>query len=105
MRSVANIGAGTGSYETPRVVVAVEPSSVMIAQRARSGAPAVRGAAEHLPIGTGAVDAAMAILTIHHWADLAAGVAEMIRVARRRVVVFTWDHSVFSRFWLLRGAA
>jgi len=26
----------------------------------------------------------------------------MIRIARRRVVVFTWDDTVFRRFWLLR---
>ncbi|BBY66919.1 class I SAM-dependent methyltransferase [Mycolicibacterium helvum] len=102
MESVANIGAGTGSYETPRTVVAVEPSRVMIDQRTGGSPPAVQATAEHLPLGTGAVDATMAILTVHHWTDLAAGMAEMARVARRRVVVFTWEHEVFSRFWLLR---
>jgi hypothetical protein len=25
----------------------------------------------------------------------------MLRIARRRVVIFTWDHNVFRRFWLL----
>ncbi|MFL0275339.1 class I SAM-dependent methyltransferase [Mycobacterium sp. SMC-19] len=100
--SVANIGAGTGSYETASTVVAVEPSRVMINQRPSFGAPAVQAAAENLPIRTGAVDAAMALLTVHHWTDLAAGLAEMIRIARRRVVVFTWDHLIFGQFWLLR---
>ena len=33
----------------------------------------------------------MAILTLHHWGDLAAGLAEMVRVARRRVVIVTFD--------------
>lgn len=100
--SVANIGAGTGSYETSHTVVAVEPSRVMINQRSVASAPAVQAAAEKLPIRTDTVDATMAILTVHHWTDIAAGVAEMIRVARRRVIVFTWDHTIFSQFWLLR---
>jgi hypothetical protein len=58
--------------------------------------------AEHLPICANAVDAALAVLTIHHWSDVDAGVAEMIRVARRRIVILTWDHTVFRQFWLLR---
>lgn len=101
MASVANIGAGTGSYEPSRTVVAVEPSHVMIAQRRTGASPAVCAVAEHLPIATDAVDAALAILTIHHWSDLDAGIAEMTRIARRRIVILTWDHTVFRRFWLL----
>ena len=102
MATVANIGAGTGSYEPSNTVIAVEPSHVMITQRRAEAAPAVRAVAEHLPIGTDAVDAAIALLTVHHWSDVDAGVAEMIRVARRRVVIFTWDDTVFRQFWLLR---
>lgn len=101
-RSVVNIGAGTGSYEPPTTVLAVEPSPVMLAQRPPGAAPAVRARAEHLPLATGSVDAAMALLTVHHWTDLAAGVAELRRVARRRVVVLTWDQRVTREFWLLR---
>lgn len=102
MATVANIGAGTGSYEPSNTVIAVEPSHVMITQRRAEAAPAVRAVAEHLPIGTDAVDASIALLTVHHWSDLDAGVAEMIRVARRRVVILTWDDTVFRQFWLLR---
>jgi SAM-dependent methyltransferase len=102
MSTVANIGAGTGSYEPSNTVIAVEPSHVMVGQRRSGAAPAVRAAAERLPIGTDAVDASIALLTVHHWTDIAAGIAEMIRVARRRVVIFTWDNNVFRRFWLLR---
>jgi SAM-dependent methyltransferase len=102
MATVANIGAGTGSYEPSNTVVAVEPSHVMITQRRAEAAPAVRAVAEHLPIGTDAVDAAIALLTVHHWSDVDAGIAEMIRVARRRVVILTWDDTVFRQFWLLR---
>jgi SAM-dependent methyltransferase len=100
MASVANIGAGTGSYEPPQTVVAVEPSRVMLNQRPAAAAPAVQAAAECLPIGTAAVDAAMALLTVHHWTDLHQGVAEMLRIARK--VVLTWDHNVFRQFWLVR---
>jgi hypothetical protein len=102
MASVANIGAGTGSYEPPQTVVAAEPSRVMLNQRPAAAAPAVQAAAECLPIGTAAVDAAMALLTLHHWTDLHQGVAEMLRIARKRVVVLTWDHNVFRQFWLVR---
>jgi SAM-dependent methyltransferase len=100
--SVADIGAGTGSYEPPSTVIAVEPSPVMIAQRPPGAAPAVQAVAEQLPIRTNAVDAALAVLTIHHWTDLDRGIAEMIRIARRRVVILTWDDAIFQQFWLLR---
>jgi SAM-dependent methyltransferase len=101
IESVANIGAGAGSYEPAHTVVAVEPSRVMIAQRPPGSAPAVQAVAERLPIRSNAADAALAVLTVHHWGDLARGVAEMQRIARRRVVVFTWDHNIFQRFWLV----
>ncbi|MEP6893812.1 MAG: class I SAM-dependent methyltransferase [Gaiellaceae bacterium] len=84
-RSVVNVGAGTGSYEPPdRQVTAVEPSEVVIAQRALDAAPAVRAGADDLPFADNSLDAAMAILTLHHWGDVDAGLAEMIRVAERR---------------------
>ncbi|HLM71408.1 MAG TPA: methyltransferase domain-containing protein [Polyangiaceae bacterium] len=100
--TVVNVGAGAGSYEPPdRSVVAVEPSSVMIAQRPASAAPAVQGSAELLPFPDNAFDAALAILTVHHWSDRRAGLAEMRRVARDRVVVLTWDPE-HPGFWLVR---
>jgi SAM-dependent methyltransferase len=102
VESVANIGAGTGSYEPAHTVMAIEPSRVMIRQRPTGTAPAVRATAEALPLRTGAVEAALAVLTVHHWTDLAAGVTEMLRVARRRVIILTWDHDVIQDFWLLR---
>jgi SAM-dependent methyltransferase len=97
-RSVVNVGAGTGSYEPDgRRVVAVEPSAVMLAQRADHAAPAVRGIAEALPIADQAVDATLAVLTLHHWGDLHAGVRELQRVSRRQVVL----HFVPGQpFWL-----
>jgi len=100
-RSVVNVGAGAGSYEPRRTVLAIEPSAVMIGQRPGGSAPVVRAMAEALPIADDAADAVMAVLTVHHWTDLEAGIAELRRVARRRVVVLTWDQREFRKFWLL----
>ena len=87
-RRVLNVGAGAGSYEpADRAVVALEPSEMMLAQRSPGAAPAVRGVAEALPFPDGSVDAAMAVLTLHHWEDLGAGLSELRRVARRQVVL------------------
>src|ERR671930_1995042 len=67
-RSVLNVGAGAGSYEpADREVVAVEPSEAMIAQRPPGAAPVIRASAEALPLEDASVDAAMAILSTHHW--------------------------------------
>ncbi|MCX8563978.1 class I SAM-dependent methyltransferase [Mycolicibacterium mucogenicum] len=102
MASVANIGAGTGSYEPAQTVIAVEPSRVMINQRRTDAASAVQAVAEHLPLRSASVDASVAVLTVHHWRDLKRGITELIRVARRRVAILTWDHDTFKEFWLLR---
>lgn len=99
--SVVNVGAGAGSYEPrDRKLVAVEPSMVMIRQRDRGAAPAVRASALGLPFRDATFDAALAVLTIHHWPDLGRGLQELRRAARRRVVLLTIDPSV-TGFWLL----
>ena len=101
-RTVVNVGAGTGNYEPPdRAVTAVEPSAVMIAQRPPGAAPAVQASAEALPFADASFDAAMAVLTLHHWSDWRGGCAELRRVARDRVVVFSWDPAYAGRMWLL----
>lgn len=98
-RTVLNVGAGTGSYEPPdREVVAVEPSLAMIRKRPPSAARVVRAYAGGLPFEDGAFDASMAILTLHHWPDKAAGLREMRRVTRGPIVLLTADPS--HRPWL-----
>jgi SAM-dependent methyltransferase len=100
-RSVVNVGAGTGSYEpSDREVLAVEPSPTMIAQRAPGAARVIQASAEHLPLEDGSFDAAMAVNTLHHWTDLRAGLRELRRVARKRVVIFLRDAQSGSSFWL-----
>jgi SAM-dependent methyltransferase len=99
-RTVLNVGAGSGSYEPrDRAVTAVEPSAVMRAQRPRGAAPCIDARAEALPFEDRAFDAAMAVLSDHHWEDRLGGLRELRRVARR-AVVFQWDPAY--GFWLTR---
>lgn len=99
-RSVVNVGAGAGSYEPrDRRLVAVEPSLVMIRQRPPQASPVVRASAERLPFRDESFDASLAVLTLHHWPDLARGLRELRRAARRAVVILTFDTSV-GGFWL-----
>jgi len=99
---IINVGAGTGSYEPhDRAVVAVEPSLAMITQRPRNAAPAVRAVAESAPFPNASFDGAMALLSVHHWYDPAAGLRELRRVTNGPVVVFTFDHAVHSQQWLV----
>lgn len=101
-RSVVNVGAGAGSYEPCGfALTAVEPSQVMIAQRSAGAAPCVRAGAEALPFRTDAFEAALAVLTIHHWSDWRTGLDELSRVARERLVLLTFDPDA-ADFWLMR---
>lgn len=100
-RSVLNVGAGAGSYEPrDRDVTAVEPSSTMRAQRPADRVLAIDASAEQLPFADLAFDAALATFTVHQWADLARGLAEVRRVTRGPVVVLTCDPTALDRFWL-----
>lgn len=101
-QTVVNVGAGTGGYEPhDRWVLAVEPSAVMVAQRPPDAPPALLARAEALPLADDGVDAAMAVLTVHHWDDVERGVRELQRVARERVVILTFDVEVTNRLWPL----
>jgi len=99
-RSVINVGAGAGSYEPrDRIVVAVEPSASMRAERPADRVPALNATAEHLPFDDHAFDAAMASVTVHQWPDLERGLEELRRVARGPVAVLTFDPVVPERWW------
>ncbi|MGE4046680.1 MAG: class I SAM-dependent methyltransferase [Acetobacteraceae bacterium] len=98
-RIVLNVGAGTGSYEpADRAVIAVEPSGEMIRKRGPTAAVAVQASADHLPFADRHFDASMAVLTVHHWPDKQAGLQEMRRVTRGRIVLLTCDPA--HRPWL-----
>lgn len=99
--TVVNVGAGAGSYEpADRSVVAVEPSFAMIRQRPAGSAPVVQASATHLPFRDAVFAAALAVLTVHHWADRVRGLTELARVAQHRLVIVTWDPAT-SGFWLV----
>jgi SAM-dependent methyltransferase len=102
-RTVVNVGAGAGSYEPrDRYVIAIEPSDVMAAQRPPGLPPAIRATAAELPLRDQSVDAAMAILTVHHWDEQQEpGVRELRRVARGAVVILTYDAAVSGQMWLM----
>jgi SAM-dependent methyltransferase len=96
---ILKVGAGTGSYErSDRSMVAVEPSAVMINQRA-GVVPVVRAAAESLPFPDSSFDVALALMTVHHWKDLRLGLSELRRVAPRQVV-FTFDPAQHDSLWM-----
>jgi SAM-dependent methyltransferase len=100
-RSVVNVGAGTGAYEpADREVLAVEPSETMIAQRPTGAAPVIQSSAEALPLADDSFDAALAVNTVHHWTDLRAGLRELHRVVRKRIVIFLRDSRHGVPFWL-----
>jgi SAM-dependent methyltransferase len=102
-RTVVNVGAGAGSYEPADLeVTAVEPSALMRAQRPPGAAPVVDARAERLPFPDDSFDAAMSVLSIQHWEDPERGLAELRRVARRRVVLFAWDPAALHDSWLVR---
>jgi len=99
--SVLNVVAGAGNYEpTDRRVVAVEPSSAMIAQRDTGAGPAVQGVAEALPFRDGTFDATLATFALHHWTEIAVGLREMRRVADRQVVLL-FEPAESMKFWLV----
>ena len=100
-KTVCNVGAGTGSYEPVDLeVTAVEPSQLMIDQR-RSSFPVIQAQAENLPFADKSFDAAMAVLTVHHWSDPRQGLAEIRRISRRQIVL-AYDPKLVNSFWLAR---
>lgn len=99
-QSVLNVGAGAGSYEpTDRLITALEPSAEMIRQRPPESGRAFQGTAEDMPFADDQFDAAMAVLTVHHWSNLQAGLLEMRRVTKGPLVILTFDPAS-PYFWL-----
>lgn len=100
-KTILNVGAGSGSYEPDdKYVVAVEPSAVMRKQRIQNGKmPAINGFAANLPFDDQSFDASMAMVTVHHWPDIAQGLQEMRRVTKGKVIVMTFDPESLDDFW------
>ena len=105
--TVADIGAGTGSYALFLAhqgyrVLAVEPSAVMRQQAIAD--PAIEwiaAEAENLPLGDRSIDAAMIMLALHHFQNYQQALREIHRITEgRQIVLFTYDPDLISRFWL-----
>src|SRR5215831_6475600 len=104
-KTVVNVGAGAGSYEPrDRTVLAVEPSQVMARQRSPGPGklPVIKATADQLPFHDKSIDACMTVLSLHHWyPNQMAGVLEMRRIARERIVIVTIDPRISAQMWLM----
>jgi len=92
---VLDLGAGTGKLTrllaTRHRVVAVEPDPAM--RVLISGAEALPGTAEAIPLGDDSVDAVFAAEAFH-WFDAPRALVEIVRVLRPRgFVVLVWNHA------------
>ncbi|MET0390549.1 MAG: DUF1330 domain-containing protein [Polyangiales bacterium] len=103
-RTLVNVGAGAGSYEPrDRYVIAIEASEVLARQRPAEAVPALRAWAWELPLRDRSVDAALAVLSVQHWAaEREHAVRELRRVARGPVIIATIDPRVSSALWLVK---
>lgn len=101
VKTILNVGAGSGSYEPDHAyIVAVEPSAEMRRQRkTHHKVPAINAKADNLPFDDQAFDAAMAMVTVHHWPDIAKGLKELRRVTAGQVIIMTFDPDALDDFW------
>jgi SAM-dependent methyltransferase len=102
-RRVLDVGCGPGALTAelvarlgPEAVAAVDPSEQFVAavRERLPGVAVARAAAEDLPFGDGAFDAALAQLVVHFMRDPPAGLREMRRVTKPggTVAACVWDH-------------
>ncbi|WP_341502729.1 methyltransferase domain-containing protein [Gallaecimonas sp. GXIMD4217] len=78
-RLLAALGAQvTGVDPTPRMVEQARAQSQNLAQAPEF----LEASAERLPLDDDGLDLALAVCSLHHWQDLAAGLAEVRRVLR-----------------------
>jgi ubiquinone/menaquinone biosynthesis C-methylase UbiE len=89
---VVDVGCGPGRFLREAAgrgaeAVGVDPSSRMrrmavrfTPARLRPAVSVLDGSAERLPLGDGSATVAWAVASVHHWADVDAGLAELHRV-------------------------
>jgi len=91
--TVVDVGCGPGvaarhAASLGATVVGVDPAAVMrrvarFSTRDTTNVSYVDGTAESLPVGDASAEVVWSIATVHHWADVDAGLAEVRRVVRR----------------------
>jgi ubiquinone/menaquinone biosynthesis C-methylase UbiE len=104
-----DIGCGTGNYLGALAakgysLYGVDPSPIML-DMARANNPAaqlVEAAAESIPLPDGFFDGAIAVLTLHHWTDMQAGLTEVARVLKpgARLGIFSFTPEQMRHYWL-----
>ena len=120
--SVTLLDLGSGSGDIPRdlrdlfashgvagVAITLDRDPTAVALARRAGSTVVRGDALRLPLADGSIDLVTTIKMAHHFsgAELSGLIAEMARVARRRVIVLDirrhwlayWGFIAWSRLW------
>lgn len=105
--TIADIGAGTGSYalvlaEQGYRVLAVEPSEIMRSQAsAHSTVQWINACAENLPLPDRSADAAIIMLAFHHFQNYQQALREIHRITGGgQIILLTCDPEVNSSFWL-----
>lgn len=103
---LADIGAGTLNYSCAAAtrgfnVLAVEPSWRMHRQAQRCpGVQPLMGVAEALPLADNVAASVICVLAIHHFRNVGRAFAEMARVSRGPVILFTFDPRTVTQPWL-----
>jgi ubiquinone/menaquinone biosynthesis C-methylase UbiE len=106
-KTIADIGAGTGNYsnaiaELGYQVIAIEPATMMRSQaQPHPNVKWLTAKAEQIPLANSAVDAAIIMLALHHFSDLATAITEVNRiVGTGNIVIFAFEQSKIPDFWL-----
>jgi ubiquinone/menaquinone biosynthesis C-methylase UbiE len=104
-----DIGCGTCNYLAVMEsyglnMTGIDPSETMLdAARSRGlSARLIRAGAESIPLPDDSCDGAIAMLTVHHWNDLATGLEQLHRVVKKggKVVFFTYTPEQVRGYWL-----
>ena len=104
--TVADIGAGTGSYSAALAaagfsVKAVEPSQVMRGQAVQhERVEWYAGVAEDIPLPDRSVAGAISVLAVHHLGSFERAARELVRISAGPIVLFTYDPRESEPFWL-----
>ena len=108
-KSYLDIGCGTGNYtiklsENGLSLLGIDPSSKMLEQASLKSNEVkwLQGSAEKIPTGDQTFDAAIAILTVHHWDNIEKSFNELYRVLKKgsKLVFFTSTPEQMEGYWL-----
>lgn len=103
------IGCGTCNYlealtQKGLHFYGVDPSETMLeeARRKKTGAKLLNAAAENIPLENNFFYGAIAVLTLHHWKNLASGLKEIYRVLKpdSKFVAFSFSPKQMKGYWL-----